>query len=202
MFYVVKGKKMFLFGLVILCMSFVYLGYTGLSEINVNPVNVQFLSNKGNEIEKENKETSQTVEIKKLSEDKAPKVEIVLPKENLIPKNNDFFTEYRMERDRTRGQMLEYIKGIINDPNSSTKMRDNAQMEILNITKHMGQETKLENLIMAKGYKDAVVFIENNSVTVVVPGDNLTQADIAKISDLAVRTTGCKMEQVYIMPKK
>lgn len=113
----------------------------------------------------------------------------------------EFFIEYRLERDRTRSRQIELLQNIVNNPNSSESERKEAQKKILEISTTLEQELKLENLIKAKGYQDAALFIQPASVIVIVYAPNFDTNDATKISDLVSRTTGHKLEQITIMPK-
>jgi stage III sporulation protein AH len=73
--------------------------------------------------------------------------------------------------------------------------------ELMGLTKRMEQEKELEGLILAKGYKEAAAFVQPNAVTVVVRAAQITPEDAARITDLAVRSTGRPAEQVSIIAK-
>lgn len=113
----------------------------------------------------------------------------------------EFFIEYRLERDRTRSRQIELLQNIVNNPNSSESERQEAQRKILEISTTLEQELKLENLIKAKGYQDAALFIQPASVIVIVNAHDFSTDDATKISDLVSQTTGHKLEQIRIIPK-
>lgn len=118
-------------------------------------------------------------------------------------KNNgpEFFAEYRLERDRVRSQQVEILREVINNPSSTTENRRDAQQKMINLTNSLQKEMELENLLMAKGFRDAVAMLQPNNVTVVVLAKSLTPEEVTRISDLVCRTTSCKPEQVVIIPK-
>lgn len=113
----------------------------------------------------------------------------------------DFFVEYRLERDRNRSRQIELLQNIVNNPNSAPSERQEAQKKVIDITTMLEQELKLENLIKAKGYKEAILFIQPSSVIVIVQAQSIDANDATKIGDLIQRTTGHTMEQVTIIPK-
>jgi stage III sporulation protein AH len=113
----------------------------------------------------------------------------------------EFFVEYRLERDRTRSRQIELLQSIVDNPNSAQTQRQEAQKKILTITTTLEQELKLENLIKAKGYQDAVLFIQPTSVIVIVQASNFGPNDATKIADLVSKTTGHDMEQITVIPK-
>ncbi len=87
------------------------------------------------------------------------------------------------------------------DPDTSSEERQEAVKELMGLTKRMEQEKELEGLILAKGYKEAAAFVQPNAVTVVVRAAQITPEDAARITDLAVRSTGRPAEQVSIIAK-
>lgn len=111
-----------------------------------------------------------------------------------------FFVEYRLERDKVRGKQLELLKKIVEDPNSVAETRQEAQQKIIQITNYLEQELQLENLIKAKGFQDAVIFIQPQSVTAVVNQKEFTREEIAQIADLLITVTGQSIENIYIIP--
>ena len=62
-------------------------------------------------------------------------------------------------------------------------------------------EAQIENLVTAKGYADCIAFISDESVSVVVSagGAELTDADVARITEIVTEETGCTADQVKII---
>ena len=61
-------------------------------------------------------------------------------------------------------------------------------------------ESQIESLVVAKGYADCVVFMGEETVSVVVSDpDGLDAVDVARIKDIVVSETGCAPEQIKIM---
>lgn len=79
------------------------------------------------------------------------------------------FAEYRIEREKVRSRRLELLENTINDASLSEQYRQELQGELLNLLDNVAKETEIENLLKANGYLDAVILMENESATVVVP---------------------------------
>jgi len=60
---------------------------------------------------------------------------------------------------------------------------------------------KLENLIKAEDFKDAVVLLQDKSVTVIVETPVLTPMDKERLTGIAVRATGFSENNVVIIAK-
>ncbi|MGI6066541.1 MAG: SpoIIIAH-like family protein [Bacillota bacterium] len=113
----------------------------------------------------------------------------------------DFFVNYRIDREKIRSQQVEILKEIIDNPNTGNTARKNAQKNLLELTKAMENELKLENLIKAKQYQDAAVFISPETVMVVVKGQSINEIDSLGITELISNTTGHSDEEVMITTK-
>ncbi|CCO08912.1 SpoIIIAH-like family protein [Desulforamulus hydrothermalis] len=115
--------------------------------------------------------------------------------------DSSFFVEYRLERERNRGQQIEIAREIINNQNADPEIRKKAQEQLYNISNQLQKELETESLIRAKGYRDAVVFLEGKTVTVVIQADRLNQEDAIKITDLVSRSTQVNPQNIVIIPK-
>ena len=58
-----------------------------------------------------------------------------------------------------------------------------------------------ENLILAKGFKDAVIFVNEGSVSVVVKTDELKQEEVAQIQNIVARELNVGAEIIHISNK-
>lgn len=121
--------------------------------------------------------------------------------DDVMKDGSGFFVEYRLERERSRGQQIEIAREIINNTNSDPEVRKKAQEQMYKISDVLQKELEVESLIRAKGYKDSVVFLEGNTVTVVIQSKDLNQEDAMKITDLVSRSTQVSAQNVVIIPK-
>lgn len=128
--------------------------------------------------------------------------EVIALGENTPKSYDDYFVNYRIEREKIRSQQVEILREIVDNPNSVSEVRKNAQEKMLTITQNMENELKLENLIKAKDYQDAVVLIQPESVMVVVKIIELAAGDGTKIADLVANTTGHNYENIIITTKE
>jgi len=119
----------------------------------------------------------------------------------LATQQRDFYSEYRLSRDRTRSQQLDLYRELINNANADPAVRKEANQNFLKITQSVGKEAELENLIRAKGFEDVIVCLYETSAVAMVKAKDLTQPDVAKIADTISRGTGIKAENVTVIPK-
>jgi len=114
----------------------------------------------------------------------------------------DFFIDYKLERDRLRSQEADYLRELINNPNASQESKDQAQKDLIELSKKVETEMICENLIKAKGFEDAVIFLSNDHANVVVKATALQQKDIAQITDIVTKSTGVPIEKITIIERR
>jgi len=117
---------------------------------------------------------------------------------NASAANDDYFTKSRLDRDAMYSQMLETYQNIYNDTNSNADDKNQALQQIAAITNVKNEIMIAENLITAKGFDDVVIFVNNNSTSVVVKGSDLTPEQIAQIQNIVSRELNVQIENIHI----
>ncbi|MBF7082100.1 SpoIIIAH-like family protein [Desulfallas sp. Bu1-1] len=114
-----------------------------------------------------------------------------------------YFEEYRMDRERARGMQVELLREVMASSSTDEDTRKMAHEQFLRISNNISKEMELENLIRARGFQDAAVFLDNESVTVVVqPGEKMTaDAENDAIAELVSKSTGVAENNVIIITK-
>ena len=141
------------------------------------------------EVMNENKESSVTVvESKEADEEDQDEV-------------SSFFSEYRLEREKNRAKEYDMWQNIINSDKVEPTFKTLAQEEIVKIVALTEKEMIIENLILARGFDDALVFLTDDSATVVVAAKGLTPASVAKIQDIVMTKTKIPASNIKIMLK-
>jgi len=115
----------------------------------------------------------------------------------------DFFVEYRLERDRTRSQRVDMLREIVSSQNSSDETRKEANRELMSLFQTMEKEMELENLIRAEGFKDAIVYLQEKekTATVTIQTTILTLMDRDKLTTLITRVTGLQKDNIDFICK-
>ncbi|MHB0886620.1 MAG: SpoIIIAH-like family protein [Bacillota bacterium] len=117
------------------------------------------------------------------------------------PATQDFFVDYRLDRDRVRSQQIEQLRELVNNPKADDQTRREAGQRWLQLTDEMGREVELEGLIRSKGFEDAVVLVRDGAAVVIVKAKELTQVEVARIADMTAKVAGVKPENINIVPK-
>ncbi|MEG1408304.1 MAG: SpoIIIAH-like family protein [Terrisporobacter sp.] len=120
-------------------------------------------------------------------------------KENMS--KSTYIIDMKMTREKQRNNLSEELNEIINNPSSSDSSREEASNMKVKLVKYQETELKIENLLSAKGFEDALVYIGEDSVNVVV-NKGLTKVDAAKIFDLVSDQAGVSHDKIKLMDTK
>ncbi len=104
----------------------------------------------------------------------------------------------KLQKEQTRAQNKATLLEIINNSNISDTQKQEAVNNMISMTDIAEKETAAEILLEAKGFDDAIVSIDGDSVDVVVNTAELTEAQRAQIEDIVIRKTGVSAESVII----
>lgn len=104
----------------------------------------------------------------------------------------------KLEKEQTRVQNKETLLEIINNANVSETQKQEAVSSMISMTDIAEKETAAEILLEAKGFDDAIVSIDGDSVDVVVNTSELSEAQRAQIEDIVIRKTGVNADAVVI----
>lgn len=115
--------------------------------------------------------------------------------------SNNYFDSARLNRQQARDSALSLLQEAAGDENADQAMKDEANASIQTMASVTVSEAQIENLVTAKGYADCVAFIGGNSVSVVVSnnGVSLTDADVAKITEIVTDETGMEASKIKII---
>lgn len=113
----------------------------------------------------------------------------------------DFFIEYRLDRERLRSQQTAFLEEIVRDPSLDGATKKEINERILKLNEVAQGELNIENMVKARGYKDAVAIVHENYVDVIIHGSALFSSDIQSIGEIVVKNTGVSLENVIIMSK-
>lgn len=112
----------------------------------------------------------------------------------------DFFKDFRAQRETARADEIALLDSIVqreNAPEDSVKKADERRIELTRFTE---QERAIEKLLVAKGFEDAAVFVQEGTATIVVKKEKLTDEEIARILEMAMRQTGQEASNIKIIP--
>ena len=111
----------------------------------------------------------------------------------------DFFAQARIDREAGRSKSIETFNSLISNEDTDPETKETAQQGVLTLAQNTETETAIENLIRAKGFEDAVCYINNGTANVVVKAESIDSSDAAIISEIVSEQSGIASEKIKIV---
>lgn len=114
---------------------------------------------------------------------------------------DDYFESSKLSRDTMYSQTLETYNSILNNSNVSEEQKAIVTQEISQLNKEKNAIMICENLLSTKGFSNCVIFVNVDSISVIVQASELKTDQIAQIQNIISREIGAKVENIHIMTK-
>ncbi len=112
----------------------------------------------------------------------------------------DYAAAVKLNREQIRAMNKEALMEIVNNEALSEEAKKDAVNKLVEMTDIAEKEANAEMLLEAKGFKNVVVSINENSCDVVLDMGEVTDAKRAQIEDIVKRKTGVSAEKIVITP--
>ena len=123
-------------------------------------------------------------------------------KDTTLTKQDEYFQESKLSRDTMYSQTLETYQGILNNSNVSEEQKAIVTQEIAKLNEEKNAIMICENLMLTKGFEKCVIFVNVDSISVIVGVEELKSDEIAQIQNIISREMKAKVENIHIMTKK
>lgn len=152
-------------------------------------------TNNSNTINQENNNTTSEIEDKEISENSNET--IVTNSSN----NSDYFIKSKLERNTMYSQMLETYEKVLNSSNSLETQKQSATQEITKINETKNSIMICENLISTKGFENNIIFVNGESISVIIEAEELKPEEVAQIQNIISREMKAEIENIHIATK-
>lgn len=114
---------------------------------------------------------------------------------------SEYFSTARVERQTARDETLETLQAVIDSESEDSEAHKVAAEKIAAVSSYIEIENKIETLVQAKGVKNclAVVSEDGTRVDVIIDSEELTDALILQIKEIATSQLDCGFENVTII---
>ena len=113
-----------------------------------------------------------------------------------------FFAEAKLDREQARAKQKDMLTEMMNNESVDGEQKAACADNMFELQKRIEKETAAEAMIESKGFKEAYVRIDDETVDVVVDKEELTDAEVAQIEDIVKRKTGFEADKIRISPLK
>lgn len=115
--------------------------------------------------------------------------------------NNDYFVKSKLERDTMYSQMIASYEKVLNSSNSLETQKQSATQEIQKINETKNSIMICENLIKTKGFENSIIFVNGESISVIVGIEEIKPEEVAQIQNIISREMNAKVENIHIATK-
>ncbi len=116
--------------------------------------------------------------------------------------SDTYFVQAKLDREQSRAKQKDMLTEMINSSEIDNEQKQEFADGILEIQQRIEKETASEDMIKAKGFKDAYVRIDDETVDVVVDAESINEQQVAQIEDIVKRKTGYSADQIKISTLK
>ena len=120
--------------------------------------------------------------------------------EEVLSVSGSYFDTARLSRQQARDSAISMLKEAEMDENATEDVLNEASLALQVLASYTVAEAQIESLVTAKGYEDCVVFMGEDSCSVVVADpDGVDSTDAARIKDIVISETDYTAAQIKIM---
>ncbi|MFO7263446.1 MAG: hypothetical protein A6D91_10530 [Bacillaceae bacterium G1] len=114
---------------------------------------------------------------------------------------NDFFYEYRLQRNINREEQIERLLNIVSDTNASNEAIADANRQLKELYAMEDKQYATEEMIKLEGYDDAVVIPGEEKIHVVVKAESMTPEQALKIMNIVAQQMNVSASKVEVKYK-
>lgn len=120
---------------------------------------------------------------------------------NITPVPSDYFSEARLARQKARDESVNILSQTVNNENTSEEAKQEAVTTMGVLAENAEKEARIESMVIAKGYKQCVAFINNDGANIIVEktNDGLQNTDLARIKEIVLEETSLTAEQIKVI---
>ncbi|MBC7766119.1 MAG: SpoIIIAH-like family protein [Hyphomonadaceae bacterium] len=113
-----------------------------------------------------------------------------------------YFSDAQKSKEKSRAESVAMLESVINNPNADAEGKQKAQSQMMQLAKNNDTEMVIQNLIKAKGLKDASVLLNDGRANVVVLCDKLSPQQAAQIQEIVIAQAKISTDKIKIIEVK
>ena len=109
-----------------------------------------------------------------------------------------YFAEAKLNREQSRAKEKDILAEMLKNENLTETQKDKCTESMLTLQKRMEKESAAEAMLQSKGFAQAYVRMDDETVDVVVDAASLSEKEVAQIEDIVQRKTGMTADKIRI----
>ena len=115
--------------------------------------------------------------------------------------DEEYFALAKMEKENSRSKALEILEKTAANEGFDEETRKNAEKKILDMASNTQKESVIENIAKAKGYNDISVYIDGESVDIIVQKDGFGEKDVVILKEIVTEQLNIGPSNIKIVEK-
>jgi len=111
-----------------------------------------------------------------------------------------YFVDYRLQREQSREETKDMLEVLLASEIEETRQK--AEAEWLALNNKITKESEIENILKIKGFKDAIVQIGVDNVSLIIYASSLTPEQVSLIQDVTIRSYPVRLDKIIISVRK
>lgn len=112
---------------------------------------------------------------------------------------SQYFEEARLNRQTSRDKALSTIEDLLNNADVTTDDKDKAIADATSIAANIESESRIENLVKAKGFSDCIAYISQDQCNLIVKTEGLLSNEAAQIKDIILKESDVPVQNISIV---
>lgn len=114
---------------------------------------------------------------------------------------SEYFAQTRLERQQSRDEAMNLLQTTIDNDSASAEARADAEAAVAVLAARTVSESRIESLVVAKGFVECVAIMDDDTINVVVQPKQagLIGTDVAKIKDIVLAETGYTADKIRVI---
>lgn len=116
----------------------------------------------------------------------------------------EYFASARLTREQSRDSALAMLRETAESESAGVEAQTQAVAAMAQLSDNALTESEIENILIAKGFADCMVYIDAEDVSVIVPAapTGLSESDVARITEVVVSETAMSPDNLKIIEVK
>lgn len=118
---------------------------------------------------------------------------------NLTKDQQNYFSNARLKREKTSDEVKNIALEALSLSESDEDAKESALAQLANLEELLMNQDTVENTLIAKGFSDCVCSISENSATVIVPENEMTDNSALIIKDAVSKVCDIPFESISVV---
>lgn len=116
--------------------------------------------------------------------------------------SDEYFAQARLDKQQSRDEAVEVLQSFYYGGDSTEEELAVIAQDVIEVSSYIETETKVENLLKAQGFSEALCYLSDSSANVIVKTNGLDTAQAAQIKSTLLGEIAIPVENITILEIK